>query len=1292
FIQQFAIDDKGATILCAFGLPYPRSHEREAVFAAKSAWVIRRRLLDEGISGFKISLATGVIFTSMIGNEFRRDPAIVGDTIVIAVRILKFDYATDSVVCDDATKEACTSDRDGMCDFEDMGEEFVKGKIKHLKVWRLVNFGAKTQIRRPDDILVDETIGYEPEREKVSQFIKTWNRTPQNNTIVVSGSRGSGKSMFYHQICHIADKEGFSICSAASVEVQKSTEYYVCRFLLMGLLDIMKKKEIPFKNDEDQPEDSGIALEEIDINESSLPLERLQLQYPSISKSIVTPSESSFATTKLNSSSMSIRSETTINIVPYSSNYSYSPTTPKPTSVRSSIITRNPWDATYSPTINQFPVGSRRSSTCLSKMQALINLAFLKLGDACSDKYDLYGIVDALSSDDSAPFLNEHEDQVLADFIVNLLNYASAYVRIIVMFEDIQWSDSKSLHIIQVIHERCPNVLVVVFSRPLRDYGGDVLGGITKHNKHLEISLEGLKAREIELALLKAFEENGVTKISSQVIDLVLEKTKGNPKHVKSMASILKKFFYVNIVDRELLTTGQESTQLPDKENTQYKTVEEMLKKQDRKEMVLMQYDRMKSKFQELLRIASCLGDEFSLAEVGAIRLLESMLGSPGPGRTFSTMLCDLDTFRFLSIVTEPQSNIQFSNNVSLNTLYKFTSESTAKYIYESIPYEERVAYHMKMAQFYESFVNRVQFWEMLLPQITRHYLETEMTEKKIKYLKALSAFYLKSNSLSDATESLNELISILDTERGASNMVSQEDLAEIYGMKGMTLAKRMWVEEAEPALLDSLARFGVLWPKTTQQWRVTLFMEKTRFSLHNGNINSNSPPKIPRAKVDAKTQVNLQRIIRVLGCLLHIYLWKTEPNSIMLTILYTLNYSRRLGLPSSEQTMAYAMYGILSHIRGHDKTCTDFLKKAWEANNAGDDTEGLLPTMQAYINYCGGKRIQAHQKLSSAIIESKSFGVVNNLSTFYRSVTLKCAYRMWEGSFNIYREDSALLRAMSAAAIQNGDAEGETLFAIPTLANLLLQDRLRDAVSWVELIEKYIMPKRETARPINLTAMHAILSLYYAKMGHFKRANLYMNLVAESIPKQCPTTHPFPLMSNAFTVMTLYEIIDNTSTGRNMTNSRIEKTESVLKPVIESLMDDPFHTISHSFLILAEALRCFNQNGINGDRDGYQKLLKGWERMKDKLEGIHFVQAYFLTILGRHSSTSKEKSDYYDQAYTLFNKMAMETSGWLTDPPPGWKPPMMKEVEVDSSALGGVIPAFHNYQQQQDSDLECFM
>ncbi|GJJ77485.1 hypothetical protein EMPS_09844 [Entomortierella parvispora] len=1241
FIQQFAVDDKGATLLCAFGLPYPRSHEKEAVFAAKSAWMIRQRFLESGITGFKISLATGVIFTSMIGNEFRRDPAIVGDTIVIAVRILKFEYAIDSIVCDDATRVACISEHDGLCEFEDMGDEYVKGKLHPLRIWRLIHFGAKKQTRRPDDVMVDETIGYEPERERVQAFISAWAALPDHNTILITGPTGSGKSMFYQQIIHLADSLGYQICSAASAEVEKNTEYYQCKFLLLGLFDIMRRHQISYA--------SKFVSREV---------------APSIAD------DSANAPDK--DASNRIQQGTGLGNNPSAQTASFSDSLVKAIDRRRSSAFSV--DMAASPTLSQYGEPSSRVSMSMSmtKLQAFINICLRKMGIADLMMLPvLDDIISTISSDNSTPIIDGPDDEILTDFITKILNYASQFVKIILMFEDIQWCDVKSLGVIRAIHERCPSVLVVLFSKPQRDYGRGVgFQGITNHKGHLEISLEGLKRRDIEIALLRSFKPNGVTSISPEVIDLVQERTKGNPKFVKNMSNILKEFCHVNIVDGELLTTGQDATPSPSS-----KTMEEMLMKQDRKKMTLMQYDRVRPKFQDFLKIASCLGEKFSLAEVNAIRPLETLLGTPEPSRSYATIISDLDPYRFLSLATDQQANIQFSDNPVLQTIYTFGSGSTAQDIYDSIPYEERVNYHLRMGQFYESFLGSPDDSDStaesmngqdLLPQITRHYLKTEYTAKKIKYLKALAAFDLKSNMLTDSSQNLSALIDILDTVPGARESMSPEDLADIYSMKGESLSKRMRIEEAEPALLGSLTQYGIHWPSTHWQWRSEITKQKWKFLFNYFRgatpVHSGNPGKPPKAKVDSKTQVRLQRIIRVFSCLQNIFFWRTQPEAAMLSCLYTLHYCRILGLPSGDQTASLGRIALLLYFRGKKRKCAKYMEDARRMNAAGQTSEGMLPCMDAYVEYCEGRQAEAHQLLDTAIDESKTFGVVFHLTTFYRAVTMKSAYRTWEGGFNVHPEDCQLLRTLSAVAIQNGDSEGETLFAIPTLANLLLQERLRDAESWVVLIEKFIMPK---ARLMNLLIIHGILSYYYAKLGDYEKSRIYVQLLSENIEQQGVGAHPFPLLACMFTIMSMYEMMENPNKRALPTEEdpQRQKSEKVLSFVIAYLTTDPFKTLADTFICWADAMYSFIQPGH--EKEGAEKLFRGYKGLSARLEGINFVKAYFLTQLGRHSDPMM-KDEYYKKANRLFIDMSMNPLLWLTDPTTAWRPPPVDEGRYD--------------------------
>ncbi|KAF9142534.1 hypothetical protein BG015_000768 [Linnemannia schmuckeri] len=1269
FIQQFAVDDKGATLLCAFGLPYPRSHEKEAVFAAKSAWMIRQKFLAQGIHGFKISLATGVIFTSMIGNEFRRDPAIVGDTIVIAVRILKFDYAKDSIVLDDATRVACTTDNDELCEFEDRGEEFVKGKTHPLRIWRLVHFGAKKQTRRPEDVGVDETIGYEPEREKVVNHVTAWAKNPNHHTILVSGPRGSGKSMFYHQLIHLADNFGYRICSAACAEVEKNTEYYPVKFLLLGLFDIIRQRDIPYSSKSANTVPPPLVVddtEEAEILPNPITIVTDDATSTAVEEPLLPPD--------MPGSPGMLEPKSGI-IQPNDS----------PTAVPTTHLDRRrasniSVDLNDSPTISQYGEPSARRSASMTKLEAYINVCLAKIGEKDSKLLPkLNEIISAISCDNATPSVEERDDDILADFIVDILNYASRFVKIIVMFEDLQWCDEKSLNIYQIIHERCPLVLVILFSRPQRDYGGSIaIQAFANHPHHLEISLEGLKSREIELALIKTFKANGVTRVSPEVLELVQQRTKGNPKFVKSMATILMDFFHVNIVDGELLSTGQEATPGPST-----KVMEEMVMKQDRKRTTLMQYDRLRPRFQDFVKIASCLGDRFSLAEIAAIRPLEYLLGTPEPGKSYATVISDFDTYRFLSMATDQQTNTQFSSSVLLQTIY------TARDIYDSIPYEERVGYHLKMGQFYESFLEQGYIEDLtelplngqdLLPQITRHYMKTEHTEKKIRYLKALSAFDLKSNMLTDTTQNINQLISILDTEPGAREMISQEDLADIYGIKGESLSKRMRIEEAEPALLESLAHYGIAWPQTKHQWKMELLREGLKFKFHYLRgatpVPQHKHGREPSVRVDSKEKVRYQRIIRVLYCLQNIYFWLTHPDAAMLSSLYTLKYSRKLGLPSGIQTASLGRIGLLYYFQNKKRLCEKYMNASWAMDKEGQSTEGMLPAMFAYVAYSEGRLEEAHRLLVESIQESKTFGVVTHLASFYRAVTMKSAYRMWEGAYNIHPEDCQLLRTLSAVAIQNGDSEGETLFAIPTLSNLLLQDRLREAESWVVLIEKFIMPK---ARLMNLLIVHGILGYYYARIGQYEKSRFYLELFGDMIEISTGGAHPFPVMGCMFSLMSLYEMFENgRSIEKDASPSTFLQTRApvIIERILTYLKNEPAAPIPKSYSCIGEALMSLLTPGR--EKEGSQRLVQGYKELRGHLDGLHFVKAYFLARVGRHCPDPVHKEIYYREAHELFTKMSMNSSVWLSDPNSPWIPPTRTAVSSDEhrrSFIRGDMP-----------------
>lgn len=202
--------------MAVFGLP-PLSHEREAVFAAKAAIDLRESFM-EFLDDFAISLSTGIIFNSVLpqGNPYRRDPAIAGDTIILAVRMLKFPFSKKHIVCDFATKQQIGR----ACDFEDYGEKFVKGKVKPVPIYGILRFAAvKTKrISTQSQEKNSDFIGYKSEMGAATEFVDEWGEAPNHHLLIISGPSGVGKSFFCHALSKKISSRSTNCCWSSSTE------------------------------------------------------------------------------------------------------------------------------------------------------------------------------------------------------------------------------------------------------------------------------------------------------------------------------------------------------------------------------------------------------------------------------------------------------------------------------------------------------------------------------------------------------------------------------------------------------------------------------------------------------------------------------------------------------------------------------------------------------------------------------------------------------------------------------------------------------------------------------------------------------------------------------------------------------------------------------------------------------------------------------------------------------------------------------------------------------------------
>lgn len=98
-LDKIVVDEKGTTLIAAFGLP-PTKTDRPAQRAIAAATAIAADVRAQGLS-CDIGIASGRLLCGPIGNARRREYTLVGSTVNLAARLMQ--HADGGVVCDEAT-------------------------------------------------------------------------------------------------------------------------------------------------------------------------------------------------------------------------------------------------------------------------------------------------------------------------------------------------------------------------------------------------------------------------------------------------------------------------------------------------------------------------------------------------------------------------------------------------------------------------------------------------------------------------------------------------------------------------------------------------------------------------------------------------------------------------------------------------------------------------------------------------------------------------------------------------------------------------------------------------------------------------------------------------------------------------------------------------------------------------------------------------------------------------------------------------------------------------------------
>ena len=236
-VRQFIVDDKGAVLIAALGLP-PLSHEDDAARGVQAAAAMHAALRQLGLRG-AVGVTTGQAFCGEVGSVHRREYALVGGAVILAARLMQaasqkgLDEASP-ILCDAATYHAAQ----GQLQFEALPAIQVKGKADLVAVYRPILSAQPLQSTARPAPAVGEIIGRAAERALLEEELQKLLRGRAGGTVIVEGEPGIGKSRLADHLRREAELKRLTVLAGAGDAIEKLMPYHAWRGVFTQLFDL----------------------------------------------------------------------------------------------------------------------------------------------------------------------------------------------------------------------------------------------------------------------------------------------------------------------------------------------------------------------------------------------------------------------------------------------------------------------------------------------------------------------------------------------------------------------------------------------------------------------------------------------------------------------------------------------------------------------------------------------------------------------------------------------------------------------------------------------------------------------------------------------------------------------------------------------------------------------------------------------------------------------------------------------------------------------------------------------
>ncbi len=218
-VTSIAVDEKGASIVAALGLP-PRSHPDGPARAVAAASELAELLSDHQCR-FAIGVATGITFCGAVGNDVRREYTVLGDAVNTAARLanVALEPGAGGLLVDEVTVSECET----VWSFHTAQSVRVKGRPELVIARR-----PRSRRSRSEQAPVP-MIGREQELAQTLELLP-------HAVVEIRGESGMGKSTLLDKIADEMTKNGRAVFRGGADELSFARVCHPWQPVIVGLL------------------------------------------------------------------------------------------------------------------------------------------------------------------------------------------------------------------------------------------------------------------------------------------------------------------------------------------------------------------------------------------------------------------------------------------------------------------------------------------------------------------------------------------------------------------------------------------------------------------------------------------------------------------------------------------------------------------------------------------------------------------------------------------------------------------------------------------------------------------------------------------------------------------------------------------------------------------------------------------------------------------------------------------------------------------------------------------------